>query len=889
MKKLILVTSFFLSLFHYSSAQEFLMGDGSFVTCSGNFLDSGGVSGNYSNAEDSVITFCSPFPTDKIQVTFNSFALSSGDLLFIYDGDSVTAPIVGVFVANNSPGIRLASAANTSGCLTFRFRSDGSNNAAGWNANIACIDNCQSITGSVTSLPAPDVDGILRICQGETVNYAGTGNFSVDGSNATYKYILSDGTEVAGTTASETYNTPGIYKVDFVVGDGTGCRDRQLEDVVILVSTDPDFTGTAASQTDICFGDQVTLMGNVQTTQYIADVAPPITGQTFLPDGNGISYQTCINVTGFPNGRTFQSVSDLQSFFINMEHSFLGDLDMNLTAPNGSVINIKTGVFAGGGTYLGIPIDIDTDLSPGVGFIYTFTEAATATQTFVQAAATNTTLPAGDYRCEDPFANFIGTPLNGLWCLNITDNLGSDNGYIFEWGINFNPAIIPTAGSYQPGEVVEMWQASADIISTTGSDIVVQPSQIGQNCYVFELTDDFGCTYSETVCVNVAAEITSLQPDPIIVCQTTGSAIVDLTSRNVQILNGLSASNYSITYYNSQLDADSQTGVIQNPTSFPVTTATALFARIDDNSSACYAVEEIDIEYSVAMYNSVNDIELCDDLNANGIEVFDLTGQIAGILGMQDPADYEVRFFETQQAANDNMGAIATPAAYTNTVNPQTIYVRVSNVADQDCFATGTFQVRVLALPQIGAGVNLSECDDSPIDNATVFNLSVNDAAILAGQSSASYTITYHDNEQDANTGAGALNQNAATLTNGATVYARISDNITGCYNVSTFITTVELCEVTVPEGFSPNNDGVNDTFSIPGLEQYANFELSIFNRLGTKLFETRGSNYEEFAGIPNRGLGAGDGLLPVGTYFYVLKFNDGVTKDISSWVYISY
>jgi gliding motility-associated-like protein len=120
-------------------------------------------------------------------------------------------------------------------------------------------------------------------------------------------------------------------------------------------------------------------------------------------------------------------------------------------------------------------------------------------------------------------------------------------------------------------------------------------------------------------------------------------------------------------------------------------------------------------------------------------------------------------------------------------------------------------------------------------------------------------------------------------------VYARITDNNTGCFNISTFDIEVELCEVIIPEGFSPNNDGINETFSIPNLEQYSNFVLIIFNRNGSKLFETRAGNYQEFAGIPNTGLLAGNGLLPAGTYFYVLKFNDGIKPDVSSWVYISY
>ena len=109
------------------------------------------------------------------------------------------------------------------------------------------------------------------------------------------------------------------------------------------------------------------------------------------------------------------------------------------------------------------------------------------------------------------------------------------------------------------------------------------------------------------------------------------------------------------------------------------------------------------------------------------------------------------------------------------------------------------------------------------------------------------------------------------------------------CYDTGTFNLVVESCEVLVPEGFSPNNDGINDTFSIPGIDQFANFELKIFNRLGSVVYETRASNYVEFAGIPNSGLNSGDGLLPTGTYFYVIKFNDPDTEDVARWVYINY
>lgn len=875
----------------FATAQEFAMTDGNFTTCSGSFTDSGGLTGDYSNGEDSVITFCSPFATDDMQVTFNSFALASGDLMFVYDGDSTSAPLLGVFLGANSPGIVLASAANTSGCLTFRFRSDSSNVSTGWEATVACIDNCQTITTSVVSVPAPDADNIIRICQGETINFTGSANFSVDGTGAIYEFILSDGTSVTGLTASETFAGPGIYRVDFTATDPTGCRDRSIgdsSDVLIQVSTTPDFTGTQAADTSICFGESTDITGMVETTEFFADVAPPITGQTFLPDGSGVAYQTCIDVSGFNVGTTFQSSSDLVSVFINMEHSYMGDLDIVLTAPDGTQVRFLTFPNSGGGRFLGQALDDGTN-TPGVGLDYFFTEGGTATATLdgsTPSVGFGGIMPSGDYLPEDPFSNFIGSPLNGLWCLDIVDNLSIDNGYIFEWGINFNPAIIPTAGSYEPGEVTEAWAANSDISATNGNVITVTPTVSGQSCYDFEFTDSFGCSYIETVCIDVAPEVATATPNDIIVCQPSGAATVDLTSRNSAILNGLDPNAYTLTVYNSQADADTASSAIATPTAYDVTANETVFVRVEETATGCFKVEELNIDYSTSDYNTAPDLQACDDpSNVDGMEIFDLTSQDTVILGSQSATEYTVTYFLTQADADANINPITTTSSFESM--GETIFARVSNVQDPDCFAVGSFDLVVNDPPVIGTAADVTECDESPIDGATSFDFTVNDAAVLNGQSAAAFAVSYHTSQSDADSGANAIS--ATSTVSGGTIYARIVNSATGCYNTSTFNFIVETCEVEVPEGFSPNGDMVNDTFSIPGIDQFANFELKVFNRLGSVVYETKASNYVEFAGIPNSGLNSGDGLLPTGTYFYVIKFNDPDTEDIASWVYINY
>ncbi len=81
---------------------------------------------------------------------------------------------------------------------------------------------------------------------------------------------------------------------------------------------------------------------------------------------------------------------------------------------------------------------------------------------------------------------------------------------------------------------------------------------------------------------------------------------------------------------------------------------------------------------------------------------------------------------------------------------------------------------------------------------------------------------------------------------------------------------------VFIPEGFSPNGDGINDTFVIGGT-QGTTVHLEVFNRWGNLVYSS--TDYKnDWDGKANTGVQVGDtGTgLPDGTYFYVVKLSDG-------------
>ena len=140
----------------------------------------------------------------------------------------------------------------------------------------------------------------------------------------------------------------------------------------------------------------------------------------------------------------------------------------------------------------------------------------------------------------------------------------------------------------------------------------------------------------------------------------------------------------------------------------------------------------------------------------------------------------------------------------------------------------------------------------------------------------------------DAATGGTAYNS-TDILVQGATYYgAVVSDS--GCESTRIQVTVdLSLCEIIIPDGFSPNNDGINDTFEIPNLATlYPNFKLEVFNRYGNLIY-TGNRNKENWGGTTTEsGLSLGNNLLPTGVYFYVLHFNDGTRKAIQGRVYLN-
>jgi len=114
-------------------------------------------------------------------------------------------------------------------------------------------------------------------------------------------------------------------------------------------------------------------------------------------------------------------------------------------------------------------------------------------------------------------------------------------------------------------------------------------------------------------------------------------------------------------------------------------------------------------------------------------------------------------------------------------------------------------------------------------------------------------------------------------------IYTVLITDGSGCSMNASVEVGVVCDSLFVPNGFSPNDDGVNDGFEIPGIETYPGNKLWVYNRWGNLIFKAKDykNEWDGKSNISGNYLGE---TLPNGTYYYILDLNNG-TKPLSGYV----
>ncbi len=308
-------------------------------------------------------------------------------------------------------------------------------------------------------------------------------------------------------------------------------------------------------------------------------------------------------------------------------------------------------------------------------------------------------------------------------------------------------------------------------------------------------------THTFTVTVNIAPVLVPATPLELCDDDFDGLAIFDLEPSAEEVING--ATNLTVTYHSTLALAESGDQDIDTPSEYEGATGSIFIRAVETGTTTnCYAIEEVQLTvHPRPAVPVVSDYILCDDNNApDGVEVFDLTSKdddaVNGVSGLT------VSYYESEAAALLGDEPIDTPATYSNTSTPQTIWVRVEN--EFGCSSVGSFDLIVNPLPAFADNMDpFYACEEN--GGGGIFDLS--EVTPVVTLDASDVTVDYYANATEAADGT-APGLPLTYTSDTAVIYARIENIATGCIVVA----PVELEVIPAPVAPEPDPIEVCDT-----------------------------------------------------------------------------
>ena len=242
-----------------------------------------------------------------------------------------------------------------------------------------------------------------------------------------------------------------------------------------------------------------------------------------------------LNVSGIPAGAVISEVS----VTLNLTHTYVGDMSVNLKAPNGKILNLDRNLTAtgnGGADFVNTVIS-----SSGSTLLKNGT--APFTGTFKADAINGTTTPG--YAFADPtgyvanaaaFADLYSVP-NGAWTIAMADNGAGDFGVFKDWTLTIKYSV-PLAGgaslNYVWSPVTGLYlDAAATIPYVAGSfKDSVYAAPIANTVYTVVGTNGLtGCvSNTATATVNYTPVAPTVNPSSVVMCLGNPAAALSITS-----------------------------------------------------------------------------------------------------------------------------------------------------------------------------------------------------------------------------------------------------------------------------------------------------------------------------------------------------------------------
>lgn len=375
-----------------------------------------------------------------------------------------------------------------------------------------------------------------------------------------------------------------------------------------------------------------------------------------------------------------------------------------------------------------------------------------------------------------------------------------------------------------------------------------------------------GCTNTSTLSrsfiVKPLPDISNLAINIKNVCQGNG-ATIEFTGLNslstINVNYSLSGANIIDPRTASLLVTDGKASIVipaSEVTNLGTTTFT--MTNISNTENGCSITTNKTVDFSVNPVPNVpvaNNHSFCENDNAT----------VANLV----PNGSQYNWYDSLSST--------TPLPSTRLLTTGNYHVRGVNASGCESVA-GSINVTInsVAEPTIKPnGENYCGADKPTIQNLT---------------SNTNYTqnFTWYDAASNGNALA-----NTALLIDNATYYGIDYNPTTNCSsNILEVTVSLTQCNVSpdglaIPDGFSPNGDGVNDTFKIPDIEfLFPNFSIEIFNRYGNVLFKGNINQPEWDGKNSNSNFISGD--TATGVYFYIINYNKDNLRPRQGQLYLN-
>ncbi len=223
------------------------------------------------------------------------------------------------------------------------------------------------------------------------------------------------------------------------------------------------------------------------------------------------------------------------------------------------------------------------------------------------------------------------------------------------------------------------------------------------------------------------------------------------------------------------------------------------------------------------------DMSVCDN-NQTGVETFDLSANNIQILDGLNASLYEIKFYNSLSNAIADSDFITTPSAYTSSSNPETIFVRVHEIANTTNYATTSFNLVVNPLPVFTLN-DVSACEgtvvelNSGISGAFLYQWFYGSTAITGATDSNLFVTQAGTYSMTATTSAGCVYSNEAVVTFIPSPVASISGPTFVSSGVGVSLTLTGTPNAVVEYTFSIENATESQLVT---LDSSGNLELSL-------------------------------------------------------------